>query len=73
MNGKITFEIVEHVGVIDRGTDWTKELNVVSWNGGAPKFDIREWNEDHTRMSKGVTLTAEQAAALCELLKVRFM
>ena len=42
--------------------------NLVSWNGGAPKYDIRDWSEDHTKMGKGVTLTAEQAKKLGELL-----
>ena len=43
---------------------WTKELNKVSWNDGTPKWDIREWNEDHTKCSKGVTLTDEQLSML---------
>ena len=47
--------------------EYTK-WNLVSWNGGAPKYDIRDWSEDHTKMGKGVTLTAEQAKKLGELL-----
>ena len=47
-NGEITFEIVEHIGVIDvmdnREEKWTKEVNLVAWNGGKPKIDIRDWN-----------------------------
>ncbi|MEI3503270.1 MAG: PC4/YdbC family ssDNA-binding protein [Anaerovoracaceae bacterium] len=37
-------------------TGWRKELNLVSWNGGAPKYDIRDWDPDHERMSRGITL-----------------
>ena len=52
----VTFEIVEHIGVIDvndnREEKWTKEVNVVAWNGGKPKIDIRDWNEAHDRMSQ---------------------
>ena len=37
----VTFEIVEHIGTIDvidgREEKWTKEVNVVAWNGGKPK------------------------------------
>ena len=47
---------------------WTKELNKVSWNGGKPKFDIRDWAPEHERMGKGVTLNEEEAAELKELL-----
>lgn len=37
----VTFEIVSHLGVLTEKKDgWTKELNLVSWNGGnPPKFD----------------------------------
>ena len=44
----VTFEIVEHIGTIDvidgREEKWTKEVNVVAWNGGKPKIDVRDWN-----------------------------
>jgi len=36
-----------------------KELSLVRWNDKAPKYDIREWSPDHSKMGKGVTLTAE--------------
>ena len=67
MPGKdIQFEITQHIGNLSAPSEkgWTKELNLVSWNGGAPKYDIRDWSEDHTKMGKGVTLTAEQAKKL---------
>ena len=48
---------------------WRKELNKISWNGGAPKFDIRDWDENHEKMGKGITLSAEDAEKLSELLK----
>lgn len=53
----IRFEIVEKLGVIaTHPTGWTKELNLVSWNGAAPKLDIRDWSPGHERMSRGITL-----------------
>ena len=43
-----TFEIREHLGVIARyESGWRKELNLVSWNGGAPKYDVRDWDPHH--------------------------
>jgi len=58
---EITFEITEHLGVINAyPTGWNKELNLVSWNGNAPKFDIRDWDTSHEHMSKGITLHVEE-------------
>ncbi|MBR0597566.1 YdbC family protein [Sinanaerobacter chloroacetimidivorans] len=66
---EITFEVVEHIGVIAvNTTGWKKELNYVSWNGNAPKYDIRDWDEEHAHMSKGVTFTKEETKTLYELL-----
>jgi len=65
----IKFDIVKHFGVISEGKGgWKKELNSVSWNGRAPKLDIRDWSLGHEKMGKGITLTEEEAAQLAELL-----
>ena len=66
----IKFEIVEEIGIISESSrGWTKELNLVSWNGGVPKYDIRDWAPEHEKMGKGVTLTAEEAEKLRNLLE----
>ena len=68
-NDEITFEIVAHLGVLSsRDNGWTKEINLVAWNGCAPKFDIRDWDADHERMSRGITLTEEEAHNLVKAL-----
>lgn len=65
----IKFEITEHIGILSTSSKgWTKELNKVSWNGGAAKYDIRDWDPTHTKMGKGVTLTEEEMEKLRELL-----
>ena len=70
---EIKYDIVETLGVLsDNGKGWTKELNLVSWNEREPKFDIRDWNEDHTRMRKGVTPTNEEAEVLFNVLSEEF-
>ena len=67
---EITFEIKDHLGIISvHPTGWRKELNIVAWNGGNEKFDIRDWDEDHEHMSRGVTLHKDEAKKLFELLK----
>lgn len=64
------FEIVEELGILSESSNgWRKELNLVSFSERPAKYDIREWNPDHTRMSKGVTLSEEEAKILLELLK----
>ena len=68
--GDVKFEIVENIGVLSTGSKgWSKEINKVSWNGAAPKYDIRDWSPDHEKMGKGVTLTEEEIEKLKELLK----
>lgn len=67
---EFTFEIVEKLLVLsenDKG--WTKELNRVSFNGAEPKYDIRAWSPDHTKMGKGITLSNEEFQVLLEAFR----
>lgn len=65
----IKYEIKEELGVISESSKgWTKEFNFVSWNGGTPKYDLRDWSPNHEKMGKGITLTAEEVKTLAELL-----
>ena len=67
---EFTYEVVENVAVLSENPKgWTKELNLISWNGREPKYDIREWAPDHEKMGKGVTLSKEEMDALCEAVK----
>lgn len=69
---EITFEITKELGVISEASKgWTRELNMVSWNGREPKYDLRDWSPDHTRMSKGVSFTEEEMIKLVELFNMR--
>lgn len=62
----IKFEIIETMGKIsDSNNGWTKEINLVSWNGANPKYDIRSWDEEHEKMSRGITLTEDEMKNLC--------
>ena len=65
----IKYEIVKEIGVLsERSGGWKKELNLVSWNDNAPKYDLREWAPDHVKMGKGVTMTAEELKKLGEII-----
>ncbi len=66
---EIKFEIKENIGTLSQSPKgWTKELNLVSWNGKEPKYDLRDWAPEHEKMGKGVTLTTKELKILKDLL-----
>ncbi|WP_430535285.1 PC4/YdbC family ssDNA-binding protein [Listeria rocourtiae] len=66
----IEYEIVEHIGVLsENAKGWRKEVNLISWNGRAPKYDIRDWSPGNEKMGKGLTLTEEEFKKIAELAK----
>ena len=66
---ELKFEIINQIGVISTSArGWNVELNRVSWNGNEPKYDVRSWSPDHTKMGKGITLSEDELIALCALL-----
>lgn len=70
MSKEFNYEVKEEIGVIGNPTPsgWTTQLNLVSWNGKEPKLDIRPWNEDRSRMGKGISLNMEEATHLATIL-----
>ena len=65
----IKFEITKKIGVLSKSDKgWAKELNLISWNDREPKYDIREWSQEHDKMGKGVTLSKEELKALKQVL-----
>ncbi|MBQ7638077.1 MAG: hypothetical protein IJS90_04160 [Clostridia bacterium] len=65
---EFSYEIKKHIGVISEGSGgWTRELNLISWNGKEPKYDIRDWGPEHEKMGKGITLSAKDIQVLQEL------
>lgn len=65
----IKYEIKEEVGVISESSKgWTKELNLISWNGKEAKYDLRDWAPEYEKMGKGVTLSKDELIKLRELL-----
>ena len=65
----IKFEIKKSIGVISQSPKgWTKELNLVSWNGAAPKYDIRDWDPEHEHMSRGITMTEKEMAKMMDIV-----
>lgn len=69
MAQEFSYEIVEEIAVLgENAKGWKKELNLISWNGRAPKFDLRDWAPEHEKMAKGITLSNEEFAALKKVL-----
>ncbi|MGM0396198.1 MAG: YdbC family protein [Bacillota bacterium] len=66
---EIKYEIIESIGVLSESQrGWTKEINMVSWNNYPAKYDIREWDPEHVKMGKGVTLNKEEIKKLRDIL-----
>ncbi len=64
-----SYEIKKEISVLSSNkSGWTKELNIISWNGREPKYDIRDWAPGHEKMGKGVTLQKEEIVKLKEVL-----
>lgn len=65
----IKFKIYKHIGNISEPNNgWTKELNLISWDDREPVYDLRTWNGNHSKMGKGVTVTAGEMKRLQELI-----
>lgn len=66
---ELNYEIIQTIAVVSESPKgWTKELNLISWNGRDPKFDLRDWAPGHEKMGKGITLTKEEMKNLKDIL-----
>ena len=66
---EIKFEIIETLGILSESPKgWTKELNLISWNERKPKYDLRDWDPEHEKMGKGVTLSVDELKKLRDIL-----
>jgi len=66
----IEYDRVEEIGVLpENAKGWKKEINLISWNDGEAKYDIRDWAPEHEKMGKGTTLSKNELLKLKELLE----
>lgn len=66
-----SYEITERIAILSKRGDTSKELNKISYNGAAPKYDLRSWrrtSDGGTLLLKGLTLTDEEMNALKQAL-----
>lgn len=67
---EVVYDLKSHIGILSTsGTGWTREVNIVAWNHRSPRLDIRDWDPEHQRMSRGIGLNAEEAKNLLLLLE----
>lgn len=67
---ELKYEIRQPIGVLSESPKgWTKELNLVSWNGRDPKYDLRDWAPEKEKMGKGVTMTEDEVKQLKAILQ----
>ena len=65
----MTLEVIKKIALISGAeTGFRKELNIVSWNGREPKYDLRSWSPEGIPL-RGVTLTEDEAKELKKVLK----
>ena len=68
---EFTYKIIQHLGVLSESSKgWKRELNLVSWNDGEPKYDIRDWSPEHDKMGKGISLSVEELDELKRILSI---
>ena len=71
-NERISYKVIANVGILAQyPTGCSKEVNIVSWNAGPAKLDIRDWSEDHEKMSRGITLTADEVQRFVDSVQAR--
>ena len=73
MEGKVRCEILETFIEFPESRGYHLELNLVKWGENEPKYDLRRWNDDRSKMTKGITLTKEELLTLQdELSNIKF-
>ena len=69
---EFTYEVTERIAVLSTNArGWERQLNMVSWNGNPPKYDIRDWSPDGSRMAKGLSLIHILATKMAISWKLR--
>lgn len=66
----IQYEIVKEIAVLSQSdSGYTKEINLISWNGNEPKYDIRSFSPNREKCGKGITLTEQEVKMLLKELQ----
>ena len=67
---EIQYEIMKEIAVLSKSdSGYTKEINLISWNGAGPKYDIRRFSPNREKCGKGITLTKTEVQTLFAALQ----
>lgn len=67
---EIQCEIIKEIAVLSKSdSGYTKEINLISWNGNEPKYDIRSFSPNREKCGKGITLTEQEVKSLLAALQ----
>lgn len=64
----LKFEVIEELATLSESGTWKKQLNIVQWGDNIAKYDIRSWNQDHSKSGKGITLNLQELVELKKAL-----
>lgn len=67
-NSDISRQIITRYGSIRKANNSNLEVNIISWNNGKKKLDIRPWTADGVIAMKGITLSREGFVSLMKIL-----
>ena len=71
-NGEVPYKIIKSLGVLlEKDNGYTREVNIMSWNNGDPKLDIREWSPSRKPL-KGIALSEHETIILRDMLAYYF-
>ena len=69
MDREFSYDIIKKIAVLsEKSNGWSRQLNLISWNGGEAKYDIRDWAPEHEKMGKGISLTAAELMSLSDAI-----
>lgn len=65
-----TYRITKEIAKLGGYGDESKELNLISYKGRPPKYDLRVWSyaDGERQMLRGITLSKEEAVILRDAL-----
>ena len=68
---EVSHKVIEHIGTISTKNNYSKEVNIISWNGRPPVYDIRIFKTDVDGLKyplKGLSFNKEDLITLKEVL-----
>lgn len=70
MEKSFSYEIKRHIATISETPKLSVELNLISYAGRPPQFDLRKWRivEEGKMMNKGLTLSSAELLSLRDAL-----